>query len=328
MRGGRGSLVRLALRRYGIQLGAVGASLAVCGVLLAVMPYATVGNAEDFDEGDAADPAALLRSNGVEGDGPSKPAEGSAADKLADLPEDPSEWDVLMIGDSVAHSAEQDFSEAFPKGYIDALSNRTIEEGAAVLEEWVDEGWSGDAVIVALGANTLGTAQELRNQFDVLLESVPEGTPIFLLSIRTAGIENYPHNGIVQAIVDERDDVYLIDWYGLSASHPDWFVEDGTHLEFPNGTSGYMDVLVESLATIRAEVAGKEADLDDLRWFKGVEGSSDASSDGGTGDGYADDVPDDAYPDGGSLGDAGYDSGYYEDEAWTYVDPDAAGEAY
>ena len=76
---------------------------------------------------------------------------------------------------------------------------------------------------------------------------MPEGTPIFVVNVRSPEVEGGPNNEIIAQIAEEREDVYLIDWYGETASHGDWFEADGTHVTVGNGTKQLITFLSNEL---------------------------------------------------------------------------------
>ncbi len=185
---------------------------------------------------------------------PSPLVSESARAYLASLPAEPKDWRILLIGDSVTREAKEEFLSHFTQSFEDSVSNRNIIEGTDALRTWIDEGWEGDVVVISLGANVVTTDEDYLQQYNALLAEVPENIPIFVMNIRTPGISNYNNNRLIEQIASDRDDVFLVDWYNLTADHSDWFESDGTHLN-QTGTQGFVSLLEEVLRSYRAEAA-------------------------------------------------------------------------
>lgn len=147
------------------------------------------------------------------------------------LPEEEEEekpvYDVLMIGDSVSLRAVPAFEERFPLGHIDAAKNRVLSQGLTTYQQYEDDGQVGDIVIFALGTNGYLTEEKLRET----VEAVGPDRQIYFITVRSSDSDQAnANNTALNRIRDEYDNVSLIDWNALSASHGDYFDGDGTHL--------------------------------------------------------------------------------------------------
>ena len=61
--------------------------------------------------------------------------------------------DILLIGDSVALGATDEFYNVFPKSISDAAVSRYSDESFGIYTSYVENGWDGDGVIFALSTN-------------------------------------------------------------------------------------------------------------------------------------------------------------------------------
>ena len=154
-----------------------------------------------------------------------------------------SELDVLLIGDSVSLGASEQFYSVFPNSICDAAVSRYTTESYTIYDIYrYEHGWNGDAVIFALGANGM-----LYDSLETMREKAGEGRPLFLMSARA------PHtdwadinNEEMAAFAKDNPDTYIIDWYGYSEGHPEYFVEDDTHLT-PEGAKAYTECIKQAL---------------------------------------------------------------------------------
>lgn len=154
-----------------------------------------------------------------------------------------SELDVLLIGDSVSLGASEQFYTVFPNSICDAAVSRYTTESYTIYDIYrYEHGWNGDAVIFALGANGM-----LYDSLETMREKAGEGRPLFLMSARA------PHtdwadinNEEMAAFAKDNPDTYIIDWYGYSEGHPEYFVEDDTHLT-PEGAKAYTECIKQAL---------------------------------------------------------------------------------
>ena len=135
-------------------------------------------------------------------------------------------YDILLIGDSVSVRAIPYFDELFPHGHIDSMVNRQMYEAPDIYKWYADQGLVGDVVVFALGTN----GYVVDEQTDELMKAV--GTDKHVWFINTRSTEDYVSatNEAIERIASKYDNVHIIDWYGLSDGHGEYFDGDGTHL--------------------------------------------------------------------------------------------------
>ena len=150
-------------------------------------------------------------------------------------------YDPVLIGDSVAAGCENEFYKAFPNGHSDALVNRSIWESP--YGYYCDNGQAGTYVIFCLGTNNA----VIDEQMDELFASVPKDKKVVLVNIRCPRDWEAQTNEAIANAAKRYDNVIaLVDWYGESAGHDEYFYEDGIHLN-SEGAKAYIGLIREAI---------------------------------------------------------------------------------
>lgn len=181
----------------------------------------------------------------------------------------------ILIGDSITAVFTRenfgDFAGNFPNAILDSEKNRTIAQGVAVMDSYLSEGWNGPVVIFELGTNVRTT----KAQIEEMIATVPEGKMIFLITVRAHVDHMDETNATLREIASEHDNIQVIDWYGASSGHSEYFDGDGTHLTPTLGVNAYQGMLLSALETLY----GNEGNLpQDSGATQEGESSSSASS--------------------------------------------------
>ena len=135
-------------------------------------------------------------------------------------------YDILLIGDSVSVRTIPYFEETFPFGKIDSVQNRQLYEAPDIYAAYRDDGVVGDIVVFALGTN----GYVVEEQTDALMDEVGPDKKVWFINTRSTTDFMDASNEALAACCEKYDNAELIDWYGLSADHPEYFDGDGTHL--------------------------------------------------------------------------------------------------
>ncbi len=148
---------------------------------------------------------------------------------------------LLLIGDSIALGATDEFYEIFPGSISDTAVSRYTTESFAIYDGYVKgEGWDGDGVIFALGSNGL-----LYDSLGTLRGMIAAEKPMFIITARAPQVSwEESNNQEMYEFAETSENVYLIDWYKISEGHGEYFVEDGTHLS-EEGARAYMSGIRE-----------------------------------------------------------------------------------
>ena len=133
---------------------------------------------------------------------------------------------VLVIGDSVTAGATPALEAALPEALVDGAVSRQLYEGQDVYAADVAGGFDPEAVVFALGGNSL-----IRDESTVqaLIDAVG-GKPVYFVTIRSPYPLQDANNEVLRRFAAENDNVGIIDWCGASEGHSEYLVDDGIHL--------------------------------------------------------------------------------------------------
>lgn len=148
---------------------------------------------------------------------------------------------IILIGDSVAQGARDEFLKLFPNAYVDTKIGRQLTTGGDLLHAALNSGYDASRVIFALGNNGVAHEPQVRQ----LVESAGQ-REVYLLTLRLPqGLQDM-NNALFRRIADEYPHVHLIDWYAESEGHREWFWNDGCHLR-PEGAKAWTELIKRSL---------------------------------------------------------------------------------
>lgn len=153
---------------------------------------------------------------------------------------------LLLIGDSIALGATDEFYAVFPNSISDAAVSRYTTESFAIYDSYVNaKGWNGDGVIFALGSNGL-----LYDSLGTLRDMLGTDRPFFIITARApyASWEE-SNNQEIYEFAKATDHTYLVDWYKASEGHSEYFVEDETHLT-EEGSKAYIECIKEAVLQV------------------------------------------------------------------------------
>lgn len=156
---------------------------------------------------------------------------------------------LLLIGDSIALGATDEFYEAFPNSISDTAVSRYTTESLGIYDSYVNQkGWNGDGVIFALGTNGL-----LYDSLGLLRGMLGPDRMFFVITARApyASWEE-SNNAEIYEFVETTDCTYLVDWYKASEGHSEYFAEDETHLT-SEGAHAYIECIKEAVLSAYKE---------------------------------------------------------------------------
>ena len=145
---------------------------------------------------------------------------------------------VLLVGDSVSLGAEAEFQRVFPNGWMNSEVGRQLGTGLDVYNQCVADGHGAGVVVFALGNN--GVARE--DQVRALIDAAGADKKVYLVTTRVPLPLQDVNNELFWNVAAQYDNVQVIDWYGESAGHDEYFWDDGTHLR-PEGAEAYVMML-------------------------------------------------------------------------------------
>ena len=154
----------------------------------------------------------------------------------------------LGVGDSIMLSSQDELADdGIP---VNAKVGRQFDEGLRVIRWKANHGTLPKRVIVHLGTN--GWIDP--TACDTLIAEVGPSRRIFLVTIRVPRDWMHPNNDLLRSCAASNDRVHLIRWAMVSGRHPEWFSDDGYHLNAEGQAkyAGYLDRTVDAiLASLR-----------------------------------------------------------------------------
>lgn len=150
---------------------------------------------------------------------------------------------ITVIGDSVFLGAAPAFQKIQKNAVIDAKISRQVRHGLDVAKKLNEKGKLGNVVILSLGTN--GTFHPVTGQ--ELIDYLGPDRIIYWVNAygKKLDIQNEV-NQTIQKLVDANENVHLIPWAREAKKHPDWFYQDGTHLN-TQGQDGFSRFIQEKI---------------------------------------------------------------------------------
>lgn len=185
---------------------------------------------------------ALLQANSTPGV-PGQPEQVSVPPEQSSTPtEDPEEM-ICVIGDSVFLGAAPSFQKLQNHVVIDAKVSRQVYQGLDVAKKLDKKNKLGDTVIISLGTNgkfNPATGQEL-------IDYLGADRTIFWVNAYGKELDFQKEvNQTIRKMVKENSNVHLIPWAEEAKKHPDWFYQDGIHLN-TKGQDGFAQFIKKEI---------------------------------------------------------------------------------
>jgi hypothetical protein len=157
------------------------------------------------------------------------------------------------LGDSLMLSSKDELAAYDIR--VNAKVGRQFDEGLRVVRRMVTAGTLPKRVIVHLGTN--GWIDP--SACDTLVDEVGHSRRVFLVTVRVPRDWMRANNGRLRACADAHERVHLIRWAMRSGRHPEWFADDGYHLNADGQAAyaRYLDRRVdEILASLHSSAPG------------------------------------------------------------------------
>jgi lysophospholipase L1-like esterase len=149
--------------------------------------------------------------------------------------------DVLAVGDSVMLGAAKKLSSYGLT--VDAEKNRQVLYAKQIFRYYLSKDELGDNVVIHLGTN--GTTKA--STFDAILGPLKDVKRVLVLNIHVPSREYQKiNNKIINALPERWSNVTVLDWYGFSNPHPEWFAKDKVHLNAV-GQDNYVAFILQGL---------------------------------------------------------------------------------
>lgn len=130
-----------------------------------------------------------------------------------------------MIGDSVSVINSYHIFNYWPNLYLDALSNRQMNELYDIYLSLKESSAIGEILVVALGSNGDIDTEALEKVWEDLAD-----TPLVLINIVSPyNLTEAERNAAIEGFVKEHEQVYLVDWHANAKTVAEYFQEDYIH---------------------------------------------------------------------------------------------------
>lgn len=149
--------------------------------------------------------------------------------------------EILAIGDSIMLDIASNLKDKYDNITIDGKVGRQISQAIELTPRYAAFNDTNKAVIIELGTNAYFTDQ----QIDRLLNSFSKAH-IYLVNVRVPRQWENEVNKALKEKAKEHENITLIDWYSAAINHPEYFAEDGVHLQ-PIGIEALTSLIDQAL---------------------------------------------------------------------------------
>lgn len=169
------------------------------------------------------------------------------ADDIKDTPGDhkvkPMSGDsITAIGDSVMVGVTPYLEKMLPGITVDAEIGRQMSHADDLLPALEAKDPLSGTVIIGLGTNGAFSEESLTS----LLDSLQSAEQVLLVNTRVPKDWEENVNKMLSEIGGSYSNTTIVDWHGASKDHPEYFREDGVHLE-PAGAEAYTRLIINAL---------------------------------------------------------------------------------
>lgn len=155
---------------------------------------------------------------------------------------------IVGIGDSVMLGAVNELYNMFPNSYFDAKISRTAWAAGSIIDDLINNNMLGDTVIFNLGTNGVCSYE---CKVDIINKC--GNREIFWLNT-----VNFPNvNSNLDSLASNYSNLHIIDWYGISSGHSEYFGVDGIHLTNV-GKKVFADSIYKSIYDVYLNKFNKE----------------------------------------------------------------------
>jgi peptidoglycan/LPS O-acetylase OafA/YrhL/lysophospholipase L1-like esterase len=134
---------------------------------------------------------------------------------------------MTAIGDSVMVEVGPALQKHYPGMVVDGRIGRQMYQAPQVIKDLDAQGKLGQTVIIELGANGAFTEK----QFADILELLGADRQIILVNTRVPRQWESVVNLLLGQAAENNQNIKLVDWYGASSGHNEYFYNDGVHLK-------------------------------------------------------------------------------------------------
>ena len=145
---------------------------------------------------------------------------------------------MSAFGDSVLLGAGPALEQSVPDVSVDAVEGRQARTVFDDVRQRLAAGQLGAVVVIHAGNNGIISPSDLSQ----LLHQLASRRRVVVLNDRVPRDWQAPNNSVLAQVVPGAPNAVLVDWFGASANHPEWFYADGLHLR-PAGAAAYAGLI-------------------------------------------------------------------------------------
>jgi hypothetical protein len=160
----------------------------------------------------------------------------------AEVLSETSDVSVTVIGDSIVLSTATDLKAGIPNLDLFAQVGLQVSGGIEALQERAEANSLGETVLIDLGNNGTFTS----TQFDQIMTLVGPERRVFFVNLNISRAWRDANNELLAQKVAQYSNASLLDWYGTSLDHPEYFASDRVHL-VPEGVEVLSSLLLGAL---------------------------------------------------------------------------------
>jgi hypothetical protein len=149
---------------------------------------------------------------------------------------------VSAFGDSVLLGATNALRARVSVATIDSVEGRQAYATLRDVQAAASRGTLYPYVVIHTGNNGIISGDQLRST----LSALASRQRVVLINDRVYRDWEGANNATIRSVGSEFRNVTVLDWYGISNSHPDWFYRDGLHLTSV-GAANYAALIVNAL---------------------------------------------------------------------------------
>lgn len=172
-----------------------------------------------------------------------KEASSEETSKKEDAKSKPADTRVTMVGDSVMLGAVPSLMEELPDSIIDAQESRQVVEAMDILKDLQSQDKLGGTVVIELGINSYFAESKGQEIIDYL----GKDRKIYWVTVYGKYLQDQTKiNDVIMDLAKQNDNVEVIRWDQEGEKHPEWFYNDGIHLN-GEGRTGFAQVIHSAL---------------------------------------------------------------------------------
>nr|WP_274387402.1 acyltransferase family protein [Salsipaludibacter albus] len=171
-------------------------------------------------------------------------APSPSAAPVEERAEDDAEEQVSAFGDSVMAGAVPEIEDAIDGAVVDADVGRTSDQLVDLVAARADAGDLAPTVVIHSGSN----GPLPKGFVDRVMDVTGPDRRVLFVNVRVPLRWQDQVNRALASGVANHDNATLVDWYGTSSGHAEWFTPDGVHIIDRPGADQFAAMLVAAVA--------------------------------------------------------------------------------